>query len=80
MRLPAFCRRNWRPTSSRIWPRSRATEHQQLLHSFDANIHGPLRSLQAREQTRESLAEAWSLLETLGFFVQEQRYSHLFSI
>jgi uncharacterized protein (TIGR02391 family) len=36
-------------------------------NSLDADIHGPMRSQQAREQTRQSLAEAWSLLETLGF-------------
>lgn len=36
-------------------------------NSFDGDIHGPMRSLQAREQTRQSLSEAWSLLETLGF-------------
>jgi len=36
-------------------------------NSFDADIHGPMRSQQAREQTRQSLAEALSLLSTLGF-------------
>jgi uncharacterized protein (TIGR02391 family) len=36
-------------------------------NSFDGDIHGPMRSQQAREQTRQSLAEAWSLLNTLGF-------------
>jgi uncharacterized protein (TIGR02391 family) len=36
-------------------------------NSFDGDIHGPMRSHQAREQTRQSLAEAWSMLETLGF-------------
>jgi hypothetical protein len=36
-------------------------------NNFDADIHGPTRAHQAREQTRQSLAEAWSLLETLGF-------------
>jgi uncharacterized protein (TIGR02391 family) len=39
--------------------------------SFDADIHGPMRSHQAREQTRQSLAEAWSLLETLGFIAPD---------
>jgi uncharacterized protein (TIGR02391 family) len=42
---------------------------------FDADIHGPTRSLQAREQTRQSLAEAWSLLETLGFIAPETKDS-----
>jgi uncharacterized protein (TIGR02391 family) len=36
-------------------------------NSFDGDIHGPMRSQQAREQTRQSLAEAWSVLATLGF-------------
>jgi uncharacterized protein (TIGR02391 family) len=36
-------------------------------NSFDGDIHGPIRSQQARELTRQSLAEAWSLLSTLGF-------------
>jgi len=36
-------------------------------NSFDADIHGPTRSLQDREQARQSLSEAWSLLVTLGF-------------
>jgi uncharacterized protein (TIGR02391 family) len=36
-------------------------------NSFDGDIHGPMRSQQAREQTRQSLAEAWSMLTTLGF-------------
>jgi len=40
-------------------------------NSFDADIHGPMRSLQAREQTRQSLSEAWSLLETLGFIAPD---------
>lgn len=40
-------------------------------NSFDADIHGPMRSLQAREQTRQSLAETWSLLETLGFIAPD---------
>jgi uncharacterized protein (TIGR02391 family) len=35
-------------------------------NSFDGDIHGPMRSQQAREQTRQSLCEAWSMLETLG--------------
>jgi uncharacterized protein (TIGR02391 family) len=36
-------------------------------NSFDGDIHGPMRSMQARDQTRQSLAEAWSMLATLGF-------------
>jgi uncharacterized protein (TIGR02391 family) len=36
-------------------------------NAFDGDIHGPMRSQQAREQTRQSLAEAWSMLSTLGF-------------
>ena len=40
-------------------------------NSFDGDIHGPMRSHQAREQTRQSLAEAWSLLETLGFIAPD---------
>src|ERR1700730_14404106 len=36
-------------------------------NSFDGDMHGPMRSMQAREQTRQSLAEAWSMLTTLGF-------------
>jgi hypothetical protein len=40
-------------------------------NSFDGDIHGPMRSHQAREQTRQSLAEAWSLLERLGFIAPE---------
>jgi uncharacterized protein (TIGR02391 family) len=40
-------------------------------NNFDGDIHGPMRSHQAREQTRQSLAEAWSLLETLGFIAPE---------
>ena len=38
---------------------------------FDADIHGPARTHQERENTRRSLAEAWSLLETLGFIARE---------
>jgi uncharacterized protein (TIGR02391 family) len=44
-------------------------------NSFDADIHGPTRSLQAREQTRQSLTEAWSLLETLGFIAPDTNQS-----
>jgi uncharacterized protein (TIGR02391 family) len=40
-------------------------------NSFDGDIHGPMRSHQAREQTRQSLAEAWSCLETLGFIAPD---------
>ncbi len=40
-------------------------------NSFDADIHGSTRSHQARERTRRSLAEAWSLLETLGFIAPD---------
>jgi uncharacterized protein (TIGR02391 family) len=40
-------------------------------NNFDADIHGPMRTHQAREQTRQSLAEAWSLLETLGFIAPD---------
>jgi hypothetical protein len=40
-------------------------------NSFDGDIHGPMRSHQASEQTRQSLAEAWSLLETLGFIAPD---------
>ena len=40
-------------------------------NNFDGDIHGPVRSHQAREQTRQSLAEAWSLLETLGYIAPE---------
>jgi uncharacterized protein (TIGR02391 family) len=36
-------------------------------NGFDGDIHGPMRSMQARDQTRQSLAEAWSMLATLGF-------------
>lgn len=44
--------------------------------SFDADIHGPTRSHQAREQTRQSLAEAWSLLITLGFIASDTNQSN----
>jgi uncharacterized protein (TIGR02391 family) len=44
-------------------------------NSFDGDIHGPMRSLQARDQTRQSLAEAWSLLETLGFIAPDTNQS-----
>ena len=40
-------------------------------NSFDADIHGPMRSNQARIQTRESLSEAWSLLINLGFLAPD---------
>lgn len=40
-------------------------------NGFDADIHGPMRSHQAREQTRQSLAESWSLLVTLGFIAPD---------
>jgi uncharacterized protein (TIGR02391 family) len=40
-------------------------------NSFDADIHGPARSHQAREATRHSLAEACSLLDTLGFIAPD---------
>jgi uncharacterized protein (TIGR02391 family) len=43
--------------------------------SFDGDIHGPMRSLPAREQTRQSLAEAWSLLITLGFLAPDTNQS-----
>jgi uncharacterized protein (TIGR02391 family) len=38
---------------------------------FDADIHGPARTHQERENTRHSLAEAWSLLETLGLLARD---------
>jgi uncharacterized protein (TIGR02391 family) len=40
-------------------------------NSFDGDIHGPMRSHQAREHTRQSLAEAWTLLDTLGFIAPD---------
>jgi uncharacterized protein (TIGR02391 family) len=45
-------------------------------NSFDGDIHGPMRSLQARDQTRQSLAEAWSLLETLGLIAPDTNQSY----
>jgi hypothetical protein len=44
-------------------------------NSFDGDIHGPMRSQQAREQTRQSLAEAWSLVEPLGFIAPDTNES-----
>ena len=44
-------------------------------NSFEGDIHGPMRSLQARDQARQSLAEAWSLLDTLGFIAPDTNQS-----